>query len=257
MKFILLTILFTLLIPHYGICSENKIEFKYKTNHHPADQHLISNKTYQAKLNSIIVLNDGEQMLEIGPCDFGSSFYCEIFIQSTYDTQSFGFDGIVEENQYIIPLVSRNHDGDKDNDQLILSSYFSKKFPNLNNETLPKIKLPNYNDNVVGLLDASAGASGLGFRTLTLINLDTGQYTQVWNSTFNTIKWYETNEGWGYIHTDNFYSNGFGGIILYKLRVFLGLNKNVFKFDEKTFSFLKQKAWYNFPKNIYDYLSSN
>ena len=242
MKKLIIISIFSLF--HYGICSENKIQIKYKAEHHPADKHRMSDKTYVAALNSIIVLKDEEQILELGECDFGSSFYCEIFIQTTYDAKNPISDGVEEENQYIIPLISRDNFSEND------PNYFSKKFPDLNNASLPKIKLPNYNNDVVGFLSAHAGASGIGSRTLTLINLDTGQYIQIGRGTFDPIQWYDTNEGWGYISTDRWYMTdtwlGFWEKLLYDIGDFLGFNKKVFKFDEETFSFLEQKHWYNF-----------
>ena len=76
---------------------------------------------------------------------------------------------------------------------------------NLDNVNFPYFKFPNYNGRIIGLVQATAGASGGSTQSFYLINIDTGQWTVITNSDMLTPKWYNENGVFGYIETADVY----------------------------------------------------
>ena len=125
--------------------------------------------------NSIKITKDKEEILKLEDN--------KIFIANTFEVVYEGYDGAIAPNNSMSLL----------------------DFNNLDNVNFPYFKFPNYNGRIIGIVQASAGASGGGAQSFYLINIDTGQWTVISNIDMLTPKWYNKNGVFGYIEIEDVY----------------------------------------------------
>lgn len=167
--------------------------------------------SYDDPINSISFLYDDEKFLEI-ECDAFS--ICSIFNATSYEVIYEGNDGIINENSTL--------------------QYIS--FKNTEDTKYPNISLPNYNDDVIGFVKATAGYTGHGTQTLYLININTGQWTSIYSYDMIEPQWYYKDKIFGYMSlgyeylgsSPNFPIGGKHVPVLHSIKLF----------DDKNFNFI-------------------
>ena len=166
LRFILIVLIFSSLI-------FSEVEIKYKKD--------TSEKSFMSEVNSITFSIEGFEFLELG-CDKWSPYPCGVFNVTSFQVIFEGYDGMIEENE-TLKLIDFNN--------------LEKNFKLL--------RLENCNDDIVGFVQAGAGATGHGSQHFYLINLNTGQWVVISNVDMQVPKWFYKDETFGYLEEELIY----------------------------------------------------
>ena len=150
-----------------------RVEIKYKKD--------ISEKPFISEVNSITFSIEGFEFLELG-CDKWSSYPCGVFNATSLQVIFEGYDGMIEENKSLKAINFNSSDKEV-------------KF----------LKLPGCNDDIVGFVHATAGATGHGSQVFYLINLNTAQLISIPSVDMQTPQWFYEDEKFGYIQEELIY----------------------------------------------------